>query len=127
VLLVSLTGIVVMMALVGWASSPFILGALLVIAGLTSGSTAAAPSAMLSDVVPESGSGTAVGVFRFFGDLGFVLGPLVAGVSTGAFGFRWAFTIMALPVLVALSLVIWTPETLKAKREERERRAAVLD
>jgi hypothetical protein len=29
--------------------------------------------------------------------------------------------------LVALSLVIWTPETLKAKREERERRAAVLD
>jgi MFS transporter, DHA1 family, multidrug resistance protein len=127
VLLVSLTGIVVMMALVGWASSPFVLGALLVIAGLTSGSTAAAPSAMLSDVVPESGSGTAVGVFRFFGDLGFVLGPLVAGVSTGAFGFRWAFTIMALPVLVALALVIWTPETLKAKREERERRAAALD
>jgi cyanate permease len=54
----------------------------------------------------------------------------VAGVSTSAFGFRWAFAIMAVPVLVALALVIWTPETLKAKREEREareRRAAALD
>jgi MFS family permease len=127
VLLVSLTGIVVMMSLIGWASTPLALGALLLIAGLTSGATAAAPSAMLSDVVPDSGSGTAVGVFRFFGDLGFVFGPLVAGVSTSAFGFKWAFTIMALPVLVALALIIWTPETLKTKRAERERRAAALD
>jgi MFS family permease len=127
VLLVSLTGIVVMMSLIGWASTPLALGLLLLIAGLASGSTAAAPSAMLSDVVPDSGSGTTVGVFRFFGDLGFVFGPLVAGVSTSAFGFKWAFTIMALPVLVALALIIWTPETLKTKRAERERRAAALD
>jgi DHA1 family multidrug resistance protein-like MFS transporter len=131
VLLVSLTAVAVMMFFLGWASTPVVLGMLLVVAGLTSGSTAAAPSAMLSDVVPESGSGTAVGIFRFFGDLGFVLGPLVAGVSTSAFGFRWAFAIMALPVLVALAFVIWTPETLKAKREEREARerraAAALD
>jgi DHA1 family multidrug resistance protein-like MFS transporter len=130
VLLVSLSAVAVMMVLLGWAGSPVALGMLLVIAGLTSGATAATPSAMLSDVVPDSGSGTAVGVFRFFGDLGFVLGPLVAGVSTSAFGFRWAFAIMAVPVLVALALVIWTPETLKAKREEREareRRAAALD
>jgi DHA1 family multidrug resistance protein-like MFS transporter len=130
VLLVSLSAVAVMMFMLGWATSPVALGMLLVIAGLTSGATAATPSAMLSDVVPDSGSGTAVGVFRFFGDLGFVLGPLVAGVSTSAFGFRWAFAIMALPVLVALALVIWTPETLKAKREEREaaeRRAAALD
>jgi MFS family permease len=127
VLLVSLTGIVVMMSLIGWASTPLALGLLLLIAGLTSGATAAAPSAMLSDVVPDSGSGTAVGVFRFFGDLGFVFGPLVAGVSTSAFGFKWAFTIMALPVLVALALIIWTPETLKTKRAERERQAAALD
>lgn len=127
VLLVALTGVAVMMVFVGWATTPVVLGILLLIAGLTSGSTASTPSAMLSDVVPESGSGTAVGVFRFFGDLGFVFGPIVAGVSTSAFGFRWAFAIMALPVLVALALVIWTPETLKAKREARERAAAVLD
>ncbi|HEY3210085.1 MAG TPA: MFS transporter [Actinomycetota bacterium] len=127
VLLVSLTGLAVMMAVLGLAGSPVVLGALLVILGLTSGSTAAAPAAMLSDVVPESGSGTAVGVFRFFGDLGFVLGPTVAGFTAGAFGFGWAFAIMALPALLALALVIRTPETLKAVRREHEPPAAVLD
>jgi MFS family permease len=97
------------------------------IVGLTSGSTAAAPAAMLSDVVPQTGSGTAVGVFRFFGDLGFVIGPLVGGITAGAFGFRWAFGLMALPVLLALALVIRTPETLAAKRREREGSATALD
>jgi MFS family permease len=129
VLLVSLSGLAVMMAVTGLASSPVMLGLLLVVLGLSSGSTAAAPAAMLSDVAPESGSGTAVGVFRFFGDLGFVLGPTVAGATAGAFGFRWAFAIMALPALVALAMVIRTPETLKlkAKRLEHERPAAALD
>ncbi len=127
VLLVSLTCLAVMMAVLGWAGTPIILGVLIFIVGLTSGSTAAAPAAMLSDVVPESGSGTAVGVFRFFGDLGFVIGPLVGGITAGALGFRWAFALMSLPVLLALALVIRTPETLKAMREARERRAAALD
>jgi DHA1 family multidrug resistance protein-like MFS transporter len=129
VLLVSLSGLAVMMAVIGLATSPVGLGLLLVILGLSSGATAAAPAAMLSDVAPESGSGTAVGVFRFFGDLGFVLGPTVAGFTAGAFGFRWAFAIMALPALAALALVIRTPETLRSKRPrpEHERPAAVLD
>jgi MFS family permease len=104
-----------------------VLGLLLVVLGLASGSTAAAPAAMLSDVAPESGSGTAVGVFRFFGDLGFVLGPTVAGFTAGLFGFRWAFAIMALPALVALALVIRTPETLKTKRLQQEHAAPALD
>jgi MFS transporter, DHA1 family, multidrug resistance protein len=129
VLLVSLSGLAVMMAVIGLAASPLLLGLLLVPLGLSSGSTAAAPAAMLSDVAPESGSGTAVGVFRFFGDLGFVLGPTVAGFTAGAFGFRWAFAIMALPALAALALVIRTQETLRSKRPrpEHERPAPVLD
>jgi MFS family permease len=68
---------------------------------------------MLSDVVPDQRSATAVGLFRFAGDLGFTLGPLVAGIAAGAFGFRGAFAIMAAPVLVALALAARTPETLR--------------
>jgi DHA1 family multidrug resistance protein-like MFS transporter len=113
VLLVSLTGLATMTAAVGWAGSPLALAVLVGVLGLTSGSTAAGPAAMLSDVVPEQGSGTAVGVFRFFGDLGFVLGPIVAGVAAGALGFRVAFAVLAVPVALALLLVAATPETLR--------------
>jgi DHA1 family multidrug resistance protein-like MFS transporter len=113
VTLVSLSGLAVMIVAVGWAGSPAALGVLMGLLGLTSGSAAATPSAMLSDVVPDQRSGTAVGLFRFAGDLGFALGPLVAGITAGAFGFRGAFAIMAGPVLVALALVARTPETLR--------------
>jgi MFS family permease len=115
VLIPSLSALAVMTAVVGWASTPVMLGILMGILGLTSGSAASGPAAMLADVAPAQGSGTAVGLFRFFGDLGFVLGPLVAGVSAGAFGFKGAFAIMALPVIVAVILVARTPETLRAR------------
>jgi len=52
-------------------------------------------------------------VFRFAGDLGFVLGPTVGGVVASAAGFRWAFGVMAmLPAIIAL-LVARMPETLR--------------
>lgn len=119
VLLVALTGLAVVVAAVGWASSPVMLGLLIAAMGLASGATAAAPGAMLSDVVPGGRSGTAVGVFRFAGDLGFVLGPTVAGLATEAFGFEAAFAFMAAPVLLALVLVARTPETLRRSASSR--------
>jgi MFS family permease len=129
VLIPSLSALAVMTAVVGWASTPVMLGILMGILGLTSGSAASGPAAMLADVAPAQGSGTAVGLFRFFGDLGFVLGPLVAGVSAGAFGFKGAFAIMALPVIVAVILVARTPETLRARPggPSSQREAPLLD
>ena len=113
VLVPALAGLAVMMAVVGWAGSPVALGVMMGLMGLTSGSAASGPAAMLADVAPGHGSGTAVGLFRFAGDLGFVLGPLVGGAAAGAFGFKGAFTMMALPVLVALVMVGRTAETLR--------------
>jgi DHA1 family multidrug resistance protein-like MFS transporter len=99
----------------GFASSALVFGVLLALMGVGSGAVAVVPSAMLSDVAPERRSGTAVGVFRFFGDIGFVLGPLVAGVSAGAFGFKAAFALMAAPLILALVLVAGIPETMARK------------
>jgi MFS family permease len=104
------------------------LGVLMGVLGLTSGSAASGPAAMLADVAPAEGSGTAVGLFRFFGDLGFVLGPLVGGATASAFGFKGAFAIMAAPVVVAMVLVARTPETLRRDpARSRGRHPAALD
>lgn len=99
-------------AVTGLSRSPLVFAVALGLMGIGSGSVAVAPSSMLSDVAPEGRSGTAVGVFRFFGDLGFVFGPLVAGWTAGALGFEAAFVAMAVPLVVALALVATSPETL---------------
>jgi MFS family permease len=108
----SLIGLGVMMAALGFAGHAVVLGVLMTVTGFCSGAFAATPSAMLADVAPESGSGTAVGVFRFAGDVGFVVGPTVAGAMASAFGFRAAFIGMAAPIVLALALLARTHETL---------------
>jgi MFS family permease len=96
---------------VGLATSVLTLTLLLMLLGVASGAGSTAPTAMLADVTPKDQSGTGVGAFRFFGDLGFVLGPAVAGWTASAFGFRAAFGLAAVPLLVALALAVRTPET----------------
>jgi MFS transporter, DHA1 family, multidrug resistance protein len=113
VLVPALAGLALATAAVGWASTPLLLGAVLAVLGVMSGAAGVPPGAMLSDVAPTQASGTAVGVFRFFGDLGFTLGPLLAGWSVPALGFRWAFALAAVPTVVALALILRTPETLR--------------
>ena len=112
VVIVAFSTMAVMTAAVGFAGTPVALGLLVAMLGFSSGAAAGAPAAMLSDVVPGRGTGTPVGVFRFAGDLGFMLGPFVAGASVGAFGFRGAFAVMAIPAVVAVAFVLRTKETL---------------
>jgi DHA1 family multidrug resistance protein-like MFS transporter len=113
VLVPSLAGLAVATVAVGWAPTPLLLGAALAVLGVMSGAAGVPPGAMLSDVAPTGSSGTAVGVFRFCGDLGFTLGPLLAGWAIPVVGFRWAFALAAIPIAVALALIVRTPETLR--------------
>jgi DHA1 family multidrug resistance protein-like MFS transporter len=112
VVVASFAAMAIMIPAVGWAGSPIMLGLLVAVLGFSSGAAAGAPAAMLSDVAPGRGSGTAVGVFRFAGDLGFMLGPFVAGVSVSAFGFKGAFAVMAIPAIVSVAFALRTKETL---------------
>ena len=95
------------------------------ILGVASGYAGVPPAPMLSDVTPEELKGSAVAVFRFVGDLGFVIGPLVAGWSAQAFGFTTSFAINAVPAVVALALVLSIRETMHRRRAERRGRGAV--
>lgn len=105
---------VMALALVAWPLART--AALFVLAngvfGLISGYAGVPQAPMLQDVTDEDARGAAVAAFRFAGDLGFVLGPLAAGASADAFGYGPAFALSALPLVVALALVLAVPETL---------------
>jgi MFS family permease len=101
-------------AAVGFSGSPVVLGLLMALLGVASGFAGVPPGAMLADVVPPRSSGTAVGIFRFAGDLGFTTGPLVAGFAAAHLGFEAAFALAAVPAAVAFAAVARGPETLPA-------------
>src|SRR5581483_10015830 len=79
--------------------------------GLTTGYAGVPQTPMLSDLTDEQNRSTAVAVFRFVGDLGFVLGPLAAGVSADRLGYGPAFALASVPVVVALAFALSIRET----------------
>jgi MFS family permease len=81
--------------------------------GIVTGYGGVPQAPMLSDLTTEDAQRTAVAVFRFVGDLGFVLGPLVAGWSAGSWGYGAAFALSAVPVAVALGFLLSIRETLR--------------
>ena len=112
VVIPSMAALAILVATIGLAPNPVVLGGLMALLGIASGYAGVPPGAMLADVAPGERSGTAVGLFRFAGDVGFVLGPLVGGFAASAFGFRAAFWIAAIPIVLGLILAARTPETL---------------
>jgi MFS family permease len=113
VLVPSLTALAVLSSALGLTTVPIVFFALMGVMGVASGFAGVPPAPMLGDVTPPELKGTAVGLFRFCGDLGFVLGPLAAGWAADQFGFTWAFAITAVPVLIAMALVASNPETMR--------------
>jgi MFS transporter, DHA1 family, tetracycline resistance protein len=112
VVIPSMGGLAIMVAALGFAPNPLVLGGLMAVLGVASGYAGVPPGAMLSDLAPGERSGTAVGIFRFAGDLGFVLAPVVVGLATTTFGFRAAFWVAAVPVAIGLIIALGMPETL---------------
>lgn len=101
----SLAGLAVAVAILGYMPTALALAMAMGVVGIASGFAGVPPAAMLAEVVPSGSSGLGVGVFRFAGDLAFVIGPTAVAASAGAFGFQSAFVIAALPVAGALGLV----------------------
>lgn len=116
VLIPALAGLALVTAAFGLVSTPIGFMIAMGLLGVASGYSGVPPAPMLSDVTPEELKGSAVAVFRFVGDLGFVIGPLVAGWSAEAFGFGTSFVINAIPAVVALGLVLSIRETMHARR-----------
>jgi MFS family permease len=116
VLIPALAGLALITAAFGFVTSSIGFMFAMAVLGVASGYAGVPPAPMLSDVTPEALKGSAVAVFRFVGDLGFVIGPLVAGWVAQEYGFRASFAINAIPAVVALGLVLSIRETMHARR-----------
>jgi MFS family permease len=112
VLLPSIAAYGLVTATIGLSDSTVALFVTMAAVGVASGYAGVPPAAMLSDVTPEGMSGPAVAVFRFVGDVGFVLGPLVAGWTADRYGFAAAFAITAVPAAAAFALLLGVRETM---------------
>jgi len=112
VLLPATLGLALVVGLFGLATTIPVLAVMLVALGVTSGYGGVPQPVMLSDVIPERNRPAAIGVYRFVGDLGFVIGPLVAGGAASAFGFGVAFAVTAIPCLVSAAFLLTVPETM---------------
>ncbi len=114
VLLPALAAYAAVTAILGLADTPTTLFVVLAALGVASGYAGVPPAPMLADLTPGGMNGPAVAVFRFVGDLGFVLGPLVAGWAASRYGFAAAFAVSAVPAAIAAVLVLGVRETLPA-------------
>lgn len=111
VMLPSLAGLVLTTVVLGASTSPLMLTVVLALLAFCSGFAGVPPAAMLSDIVPKEHSGRGAGAFRFSGDLGFFLGPLIAGAASKSWGFQTAFALTAVVPAIALLFTIKARET----------------
>jgi MFS family permease len=86
----------------------------MVLLGFAGAADSVAPGAVLGDVVGSRG-GTVVAVFQMAGDLGAVLGPVVAGAVADRAGYGPAFVVGALVAVLPLPFVAVARETLVAR------------
>jgi predicted MFS family arabinose efflux permease len=64
----------------------------------------------ISDVAEPAWRATAVGVYRWWRDLGYVVGAIVAGVVADALGFGAAVQVVAVLTFLSGAWVAWRAE-----------------
>jgi MFS family permease len=113
VAIIAFAWVVVISSLVGFSPNTVVFFLAFAAVGTASGSSGVIPAALLGDVAADQTTGTAVGIFRFAGDVGMTLGPFVAGVTATALGFPAAFAVSVAPCFVVVVMMARMPETLK--------------
>jgi MFS transporter, DHA1 family, multidrug resistance protein len=117
----TLTGSMLLLAL-GSGAAGFLLA--MAASGLASAFLAPASSAVVGDLTRGLSGGRVVSAYQMVGDLGGILGPLIAGALADAAGFQWAFAAGVVVGLVTMAFVAVMPETLRREPEDSPTRAA---
>jgi MFS family permease len=79
--------------------------------GVASGIASIPPPAMVGDLAPRGLEGSAVGLYRMAGDLGFVIGPLLVGAIADTGAFWMGFVASGVALLIAAGAVMTIGET----------------
>jgi FSR family fosmidomycin resistance protein-like MFS transporter len=95
---------VVVSGFIGWAQTPFMLGVILVFAGL-GGAAFHPPAAALVYKLADHRKGLAMSAHLSGGSLGFAFAPVLFAPFIGAVGLQWSPLVM-IPGLLALSLTL---------------------
>lgn len=82
----------------------FLVGAVLL--GIGTGLAGGTPAVYVSDIASTVSSGVAMGIYRWVGDAGYVLGPIVTGGIADVIGYRIALLTNA--ILLAVPSVLFT-------------------
>ena len=89
-------------AVVALAPSPLWFAGGLLISSIGTGVSGPAPAAFVADIAPPELRGSAMGLYRTWGDLGLVLAPLLAGLLADATNRETAM--LAIAALIAVSM-----------------------
>lgn len=76
-----------------------------IVLGVGTGIGGPVPNAYAMAAAPDYGRGLAIGTLRAFGDLGFILGPLLLGLVADFYGYREALTLTS--VLMGTAVVVF--------------------
>jgi MFS family permease len=102
----ALVGATVLLGFPGWILSSVALGV---------GTALVYPTllAAVGDIAPPARRGAAVGWYRFWRDLGYPLGAVLAGITADRFGFAGTIAAVgAVTIGSGILVAIWLPETL---------------
>ncbi|HXH22333.1 MAG TPA: MFS transporter [Dehalococcoidia bacterium] len=88
-----------------------------VVQGVGTGFAGPAPAAYAADIAPQASRGFAMGLYRTYGDLGFVVGPPVMGWIADASSYAGSLYFnTALVAVSAAAFGLWAPETVRGGR-----------
>lgn len=89
-----------------------------VIHGLGTGIVGPAPAAYAADIAPEGMRGITMGLYRTFGDAGFVIGPVLLGWVADLSSLGWALAFdAAILVTIAALFALFAHETMARRRQ----------
>ena len=92
-----------------------------IVYGMGIGIVGPAPAAYVGDMVPKGKSGLTMGIYRSFGDLGFIIGPTLLGTIADRTTLSDAIWVnSALTILSGIALILIAKETLVRSRPGKQ-------